>query len=184
MHPGNVFVNREGNQFLMFDLGIATEYSDHDHEVIVDILSAFIQREGFLAGERMMDDTHYHNKTVKNGEKFCRKMAILTDRASGKEYFMQHLGDYISYICKAAADHHIRINPAFISMALAIKVQEGIALALDPTVKIIKVATPIIVESESRRRLQMRWKNVEDWAKQLSESLFGEKETTSSDSDR
>ena len=36
------------------------------------------------------------------------------------------------------------------SAALAIKVQEGIALAMDPNVEIWRVATPIILEGERR----------------------------------
>jgi hypothetical protein len=43
-------------------------------------------------------------------------------------------------------------------MALAVKVQEGIALALDPSIPIIKVATPMIIQSESRRKLVSTWK--------------------------
>ena len=64
---------------------------------------------------------------------------------------MENLGYYITLICNAAADHHVLINQAFISAALAVKVQEGIALALDPSIQIYKVATPIIYESERRR---------------------------------
>jgi hypothetical protein len=37
---------------------------------------------------------------------------------------------------------------------LAVKVEEGIALALDPAMEIWKIATPIIVESEGRRALR------------------------------
>ena len=45
---------------------------------------------------------------------------------------MENWGAYISYICGAASKHHVMTNPAFVSASLAVKVQEGIALALDP----------------------------------------------------
>jgi predicted unusual protein kinase regulating ubiquinone biosynthesis (AarF/ABC1/UbiB family) len=65
-------------------------------------------------------------------DQFIGKMEALTIKASGKGYFMEHLGTYISHICDVAAEHHVMMNPAFITAALAVKVQEGIALALDP----------------------------------------------------
>ena len=81
---------------------------------------------------------------------FLSKIEWLTVKAAGKDYFMEHLGTYITYIANAAAAHHVMLNQAFISSALAVKVQEGIALALDPSIEIWKVAIPIILESERR----------------------------------
>jgi hypothetical protein len=45
------------------------------------------------------------------------------------------------------------MNQAFVSAALAVKIQEGIALALDPNVSIYRVANPIILQVELKRRL-------------------------------
>lgn len=157
LHPGNVFVSPDGKKFVLLDVGIVAEYSEHDHDVIVRILSAFIRREGRLAGRLMIDDSNRRladagdSDVALEEEKFIEKIAALNKKASGKDYLMEHLGSYISYICSIAAEHHILLNPSFVSAALAVKVQEGIALALDPSVEIWKVATPIIVESERRR---------------------------------
>mmetsp|Transcript_41033 Transcript_41033/g.85424 ORF Transcript_41033/g.85424 Transcript_41033/m.85424 type:complete len:146 (+) Transcript_41033:182-619(+) len=88
-----------------------------------------------------------------NEELFLDKIEALTWKAADKDnHLMEHLGAYITQICNAAATHHIMMNPSFVSAALAVKVQEGIALALDPQLEMWKVATPIIVESERRRK--------------------------------
>lgn len=109
----------------------------------------------------MIDETHRRNSQVLDEESFLDKMAALTTRAGRKdEYLMKQLGVYISLICDAAAQHHVRVIPPFISCALAVKVQEGIALALDPSIPIMRVATPIIVQSESKRQLLSSWKNL------------------------
>ena len=79
-------------------------------------------------------------------------MEGITRKASGKDYLMQHLGTYITQICDAASTHHVMLNQAFISAALAVKVQEGIALAMDPTIEIWRIAIPIILEGERRYR--------------------------------
>jgi len=81
------------------------------------------------------------------------EIACTHTRLFRKRNFSRTQGKYISYICNAAARHHVMLNPSFISAALAVKVQEGIALSLDPSIQIYKVATPIIVESERRRHM-------------------------------
>lgn len=143
------------HRFVLLDVGIVTEYTNLDHETIVDILACFIRKEGWKAGQLMIADSNRrliasHDKAV-DEDKYCEKIEALTIKASGKDYLMEHLGAYITYICDAAAMHHIMVNQAFISAALAVKIQEGIALALDPSIEIWRVATPIIVESERRR---------------------------------
>ena len=77
------------------------------------------------------------------------KLSIDANRSG---YVMEQLGTYVTYICNAASDHHIMLNPSFVSATLAVILQEGIALALDPSMPIWKVATPIIIESESQRK--------------------------------
>jgi predicted unusual protein kinase regulating ubiquinone biosynthesis (AarF/ABC1/UbiB family) len=85
-------------------------------------------------------------------EGFLRVIESVAKRASGKDYLMEHLGTYITQICNAASTHHVMLNQAFISAALAVKVQEGIALALDPSIEIWRIAIPIILEGERRHR--------------------------------
>jgi predicted unusual protein kinase regulating ubiquinone biosynthesis (AarF/ABC1/UbiB family) len=156
-----VYVSRDGAQFILFDVGIVAEYSDEDHKNIVSILAAFIRKQGREAGRLLIDESNSRLRRIAScggdqqlavdEERYIDKVELLTIRASSKDYLMEHLGAYISYLCNAASQHHIMMNPSFISAALAVKVQEGIALALDPSVEICRVAIPIIIESERRR---------------------------------
>jgi len=155
LHPGNVFVSPDGKNFILLDVGIVAEYSENDHQTIVDILSSFIRRNGRKAGQCMISDSNRRRGVdyAVNEELFLDKIEALTWKAADKDnHLMEHLGAYITQICNAAATHHIMMNPSFVSAALAVKVQEGIALALDPQLEMWKVATPIIVESERRRK--------------------------------
>lgn len=160
MHPGNVFVSPDGKKFILFDVGIVNVYSEEDHNLIIDVLGAFVRKQGRLAGRLMIDDSNSKLRAAETGdsareeELYIDKIEMLTIKASTKGYLMEHLGTYISYICDAASQHHVMMNPSFISAALAVKVQEGIALAMDPSCKIPKIAIPIIIESESRRLAQ------------------------------
>eukprot|EP00934_Nitzschia_sp_Nitz4_P009049 Nitzschia sp. Nitz4//scaffold166_size90379//63090//65121//NITZ4_005065-RA/size90379-augustus-gene-0.4-mRNA-1//1//CDS//3329538220//9039//frame0 len=156
LHPGNVLIS-EDLKFVLLDVGMVVENTDADHRLISNVLASFIRHQGRKAGRFMIDDSN--NRLLAVGdhsldeELFLDKIEDIAMKASGKEYLMENLGTYITQICNAAAVHHVMLNQAFISAALAVKVQEGMALALDPSVKIYKVATPIIMEGERRHGL-------------------------------
>lgn len=91
-----------------------------------------MRKDGRKAGRLMIDDSnsklrasHVHD-CAKNEEEYIDKIEALTIRASSKGYLMEHLGSYISYICNAASFHHVMMNPAFISAALAVKYKKGL----------------------------------------------------------
>jgi len=153
MHPGNVLVTND-YKFVLLDVGITTIHSESDHRLVSDILTAFIRCDGRKAGRLMIDDSNrrlgsFGDHSI-DEEKFIDKIEELTIRAQGKDYFMEHLGAYITHICQSAATHHVMVNQAFMSAALAVKVMEGIALALDPTIEIWKIAIPVIMEGERK----------------------------------
>jgi len=156
LHPGNVFINAKDHKFVLLDAGIATEYSNSDHELLVNILSSFIRADGRKAGRFMIDDSNMRLKSnadkAVNETLYIDKIQALTNRANSKEYFMEHLSVYLTYICEAAATHHVMMNQKFVTAALSIKVLEGISLALDPSVEIWRVANPIILKSEMNRK--------------------------------
>lgn len=139
---------------MLLDVGIVVENNDEDHRLISDVLASFIRKDGRKAGRRMMEDSNHRMKEggeyAVEEEKFLDKMEGLTIKASEEGYFMEHLGAYIGTICNAAAKHHVMLNQAFVSAALAVKVQEGIALALDPSIQIWRIAIPVILEGERR----------------------------------
>ena len=141
---------------MLLDVGIVAAYTDADHNNIVDILAAFIRRQGRLAGRLMIDSSsrlllRESKDHAIDEELFIDKIEAMNKKATTKDYLMEHLGTYLTTICNAAAQHHVLINQAFISAALAVKIQEGIAIALDPSIKIYDVAIPVIYESERRR---------------------------------
>jgi predicted unusual protein kinase regulating ubiquinone biosynthesis (AarF/ABC1/UbiB family) len=139
LHPGNILVGPD-NRLVLLDVGIVTENEESDHALISDILASFIRKEGRRAGRLMIDDSNSKLRRTGdqavNEEQYLDKIEGLAVKACGKGYLMEHLGTYISYICNAAAQHHVLLNHTFILIALAVKVQEGVALALDPSIEI------------------------------------------------
>jgi len=155
LHPGNVFISAKDKKFILLDVGIVAAYTDEDHDVIVNVLTSFIRSEGRKAGRYMIADSDKRLKASGEAsideEGFIDKIEAMVKKAKGEDYLMEHLGTYLSYICEAASKHHVMMNQSFVSSALTVKVLEGIALALDPSIEIWRVANPIILESEMKR---------------------------------
>ena len=169
MHPGNVLINAKDRKFVLLDAGIATEYSETDHELIVNILSSFIRGDGRTAGRFMIDDSNMraamkssHGDMAINETLYIDKIEALTNRANSKDYFMEHLSVYLTYICNAAAQHHVMMNQKFVTAALEIKVLEGMSLALDPSIEIWREANPVILKSEMKRKWSKASKELVD----------------------
>lgn len=150
-------MNKDGTKFILLDFGIANSYSDADHQNIVDILASFIRKDGRKAGRLMIEESNTRSSIAAvNEERFIDKIEELTIAANGTDYLMEKLGTYITFICEAASTHQVLLNPSFVSAALAVKVEEGIALAMDPSLKIADLAIPIIAEAEAKRY----WKRI------------------------
>jgi predicted unusual protein kinase regulating ubiquinone biosynthesis (AarF/ABC1/UbiB family) len=116
------------HRLALLDVGIVNEYTDADHQLIVNILTSFIRYDGRRAGRLMVDNSNAREGSAIDEERFIEKIEALSTLARGSDYLMEHLGSYISQICEAAARHHVLMNQSFVSAALAIKVQEGIVL--------------------------------------------------------
>ena len=127
-------MSRDEHKFVLLDVGMVTEFTDEDHRLLVDVLTSFIRLDGRRAGRLLIDDSNAKlsreqaQDLAHAEELYIDKIEALTIEAHGEGYLMEQLGTYISYICEAAATHHVMMNPAFVSAALAVKVQEGIAL--------------------------------------------------------
>lgn len=156
LHPGNIFISPDGDKFILLDTGMAATYSEADHDRIVSILTAMIRMDGQRAGELLIKDSNARTKDdnkVLHESQYITKIKALTEECKNNpdEYLMQKLGEYISYIFDAAQTHHVMMNPAFVSCASAVKVVEGVALALDHNCEIWRVANPIILQAELAR---------------------------------
>ena len=54
-------------------------------------------------------------------EAFCRGVQQLIDDSEEKSMF-EHLGVYVSQICYLARVHHVRLDPSYFQIAMALKV--------------------------------------------------------------
>lgn len=181
LHPGNIFIEERTDQpprVVFLDVGIAQEYTASDHELLVNVLSAFIRCDGRKAAALLVSDSDARlvvaapnvHLTVQTGtasgitsrsgrpediKKFQEVIQAMVEKAKDDPAFFDQLGNYFSIICNAACTHHVKMNQGFLSIALAVKVVEGVALELNPVAEIWRIANPLVIKSEFRRRLSL-----------------------------
>lgn len=92
-----------------------------------------------------------HEK-VQHAEEFCQSIQQIVIDAEHESYF-EHIGDYLSRICELARKHVVRLDPGYFKIAMALKVAEGIALALDRDIQLVTKCIPIIMKAKALQKL-------------------------------
>ena len=154
LHPGNILVNRQPDgrlQLVLLDCGLVIEMGPAQHETVVNILGAFIRRDGRLAGQLMVERSSRVQASPEDVNLFIEgiNQICLSD---AKQNFVEHLGDYIADICYLACKHKVKLDGAFINAAIAVEIMEGIASALYPDIKVAPTAIPMVVKAELMHR--------------------------------
>lgn len=144
------------NKLIILDAGIVNEYSERDHDLAINVIAAFIRLDGRRAAEFLVDNSNESMRETTGEqalevEHYLDEIGKLSAAPLQGDFAFERVTMYINYIMNSASKHHVKITPAFVSMALAIKIQEGIALMLNPRASIINVANPIIIKAEMRR---------------------------------
>jgi len=154
LHPGNVLISSD-NEIIMLDVGITKVFAKRDHDLLVKVLTCFIRSNGRKAAEHMAENSDFRLGSQSDPEdvrQFAEKIEEMVIRAKTDESFFGSLGSYFTAICDAASSHRVKMNQGFVTMALAVKVVEGIALELDPKIEVWAIANPMILEGTASRK--------------------------------
>jgi len=150
LHPGNILVDKNSKgQYRMnlLDCGIVVEMGEDDHKNLVQILGALIKKDGILAGQLMVDSAKHTEATQKDVDMFCAGIQKICFEDED-ENFLEKVGEYIADICYLACHHKVKLESKFINASLAVEIMEGIASALDNTLRVQEIALPIVLRAE------------------------------------
>ena len=152
LHPGNILVTDDGQttgrpRVCFLDAGIVVELQPHQHRHFVDVLGAFMHHDGARAG-RLMLQRQGAGTPMQAQDDFCATLKSITDNVADEPFF-ENVSSYTSRIFDSAAKSQVRLEGFFVSTAIAIRVMEGVANALDKDVKIGNLAIPWILSSSS-----------------------------------
>lgn len=136
LHPGNILINWDGNHphtkphIVCLDAGLAYQVTNHNR--FLEITGALMMRKGNLAGMHMLDNSGQSSLFDKTQvDAYCGGIQDIVD-AAREEQFFEHLGTYIYEFFRLAYTHQVKLDHNFVCVAMAIKVMEGLAIALDP----------------------------------------------------
>ena len=131
----------------LLDCGICVEMGESDHKNLVEILGAFIKRDGLLAGKLMVDTAKHTRATDEDVRIFCEGIQrICSDDLDNN--FLEKVGDYLADICDLACKHRVKLESKFINASLAVEIMEGLACKLHPEMEVQKVALPLVLKAE------------------------------------
>lgn len=155
-HPGNILVHigPDGEPHLNFlDCGIVYKSENAvEHDNVINICLAFMKHDGREAGRLMMDNS---SLAPKGREAFMDGIQELIDMAETQNYF-EHISDYVSRICELARIHNVKLDPNYFQIAMALKVSEGISLALDKELDLISKCLPVILKAKAMEKMGLK----------------------------
>jgi aarF domain-containing kinase len=156
LHPGNILVTRVPGDpvpvLSFLDAGIVTDMDRATHKQLVDICLAFLKRDGYLAGELMVEYSD-SLEVPRNKEEFCKGIRKMQVEAVEDDYF-EKFGEYWATTCNLACDHRVKINSKFLAVGLALRVVEGVNLHLDPKLDVVEAAVPCAARSQARYAME------------------------------
>ena len=96
MHPGNILVTKDG-RVAFIDCGICIKLSPKLHDHMIAILGAWMDYDGYGAGELMVDRSNDQSTLGQavGVDAFCTGMGRLVERAMTEEFF-RHFGEYVN----------------------------------------------------------------------------------------
>ena len=164
IHPGNILFTKEAPgvepKMVLLDTGIARRFTKHDHEILVGVLTSFINGSGKKAAAYLIKDSLVSQSSPPVGVAgFTQVLDDMCEQAKRDHSFFDSIGNYVSTICNAAAKHQVMMNQGFVSIALTVRVMEGVALALNREAEVWRVANGIVLKAKAKSFLG---KNVYD----------------------
>ena len=138
---------------VIIDTGIVYQSrSESEHKRLVDICLAFMKHDGRLAGKLMIENANGVNDSIKHNAEFCESIQGIVTQSEEENYF-EHLAEYFMQVCELARAHNVRLDPGYFKIVMALKVGEGISLALNRNLDLVSTCVPIVVKAQAMRAL-------------------------------
>jgi len=161
LHPGNILVVEDADgrgqaKMCFLDAGIVVELGQEDHRNMIKVLGAFIMRDGRKAGELMADQSKLGRCTPRELEVFAAGMQDIVQRSIDDQFF-DNIGNYTRTIFSLACSQRVKLESKFISVAMAVKIMEGLVQELNPDIDMVTTAIPFLLKSQMKYGL---WSDV------------------------
>ena len=149
---GNILIDYDPSlpdaapHLVCLDAGLA--YQIHTHDTFLNIVGSLMLRKGEDAGLHMLHNAGKGGVWAQEQvQAYCGGVQDIVDAAGDKQFF-EHLGTYIYDFFRLAYTHEVKLDHNFVCVAMAVKVMEGLAISLNPSLDLIKAAIPYVMSSK------------------------------------
>ena len=183
LHPGNLLVDDTG-RLIFLDAGICVEIPDKTHEVMVRVLRAMLENDGDAAA-RLLLATDRHAAEARDAGSDARETAFVkgfsdfVERTRHQPVF-DSLSSYVGDVCRLAVSNRVALDASFVSMALAVKIMEGLVVDMDPTFPFVEVAMPFFMKAQCMRASKKELNKLSAYSRAMLDRLRAEESSTSS----
>lgn len=158
LHGGNILVasNRSpshagglAEEYLklsIIDTGIAHTMSAHDRKNFIDVFYAFVRKDGKHIG-RIMSDRSRGSVRIIDQRGFEESMALIVSDLHRKGLQNVGIGTLMQRVFTLCYKHQVKIESHYAAFIISVSIMEGLVRQLDPTVDILKKASPYIVKA-------------------------------------
>lgn len=160
LHPGNILVQNEGDsnsvKLVLLDCGITNSLAKADLENFKKTFLYIVQNRGDKVA-----DMFTLKCSCLDMDSYRKEMATLVDNALNNLTLHQtQIASLFSKVFDLMIQYKVRLDPAYSSVMVAVMVVEGLGRSLDPTLDILSIAKPCLIQAAKQA-----WKrNMAAWA--------------------
>ncbi len=143
LHPGNVFINRQGD-VVPIDYGITGRLDRQSRLYVAQIIGGFLRRD-YMMVARAHFDAGYVPKT-KNLEHFAMACRAVGEPVMDLPINEISVARLLGQMFKVAEDFEMIAQPQLLLMQKTMMMAEGVGRSLNPNVNMWKLAEPLVVK--------------------------------------
>lgn len=140
LHPGNIFVDREG-RVIILDLGLTAELDESARRAFALFFASWAGRDAKTMAKLMSELSP--SSRVADYAAYEREVEAFVARYHGKALGEVQVSTVAFDMFNILRRHRVRVNPIYTMCNVAIAVTEGIGKQLDPTLDLVQEALPI-----------------------------------------
>lgn len=127
------------------DTGLVTELNERDRVNFLELFKALSMFDGFKAGELMVERSRDPESAI-DREIFALKTQRLVSTVKDRTFTLGNIsiGDLLDKMLSMVRQHHVKMEPDFVNVVVAILLLEGIGRQLDPELDLFASAIPIL----------------------------------------
>lgn len=139
------FLKTKPIQICLIDVGLVTELNSNNRTNFIDLFQALTKFDGILAGNLMIERSRTPQTAI-NPEEFTERVNKLIHGIKKQTFSLGNIsiGGLLNEMLSMVRQHHVKMEPDFVSIVVAILLLEGVGRQLDPELDLFESSIPLL----------------------------------------